>query len=113
MKQLEYSILKYHSQQFNENIVLGVLLSNKNNKQHNFYYIKNLEILSKYKEEINCNLVKKLLTSIKEETRNTNFDIDKFIKYYINDFYFEKVKIINYDNWNDIKNQLLTYLENH
>lgn len=113
MKQLEYSILKYHSQQFNENIVLGILLSDKNNKQHNFYYIENLEILLKYKEEINCDLVKKLLESIKEETKNTNFDIHKFIKYYINDFYFEKIQIVNYNNWNNIKNKLLEYFKNH
>ena len=113
MKQLEYSILKYHSQQFDENIILGILLSDKNNKQHNFYYIKNLEILLKYKKEINCDLVKKLLKSIKEETKDIDFDIHKFTKYYINDFYFEKIQIVNYNNWNNIKNKLLEYFKNH
>ncbi|MDD6441828.1 MAG: DUF3037 domain-containing protein [bacterium] len=102
-KILKYSVLRYSpSSVSGEKINLGIIFFDETLNYREFRYSKKFSRLSSFDDEININLVKKLLQSIKDEVEGNlftynKFDIDEYIKYYVNDFCFDKPKSIKYE----------------
>lgn len=102
-KILKYSVLRYSpSTVSGEKINLGIIFFDESRKYREFRYSKKFARLSSFDDEINLELVKKLLQSIKDDVEGNlftydKFDIDEYTKYYVNDFCFEKPKAIKYD----------------
>lgn len=64
--------------------ILGILLSDETSESHDFIY-----------KDIHDEVIKDFLQGIKEEISFIkDFKIEKFIKYYINDFYFTDIKFL-------------------
>ena len=102
-KFLKYAVLRYSpSTVSGEKINLGIIFYEEERNYREFRFSKNFSRLTKFDDEIDVKLVKKLMHGIKEEVEAEKydyrvFDINKFIQYYINDFCFESVKTIKYD----------------
>jgi len=103
-KVLKYSVLRYSPSTIaGEMINLGILFFEEDLDYREFRYSKKFSRLSSFDDEINIELVKKLLQSIKFEVERTvlnygRFCIESFTEYYINDYCFEKPKMIKYDD---------------
>ena len=102
-KILKYSVLRYSpSTVAGEKINLGIIFYDEENNYRKFKYSKKFARLSSFDDEINLNLVKKLLQSIKDDVEGNlftydKFDIEEYTRYYVNDFSFDKPKMIKYD----------------
>ena len=106
-KFLKYAVLRYSpSTVAGEKINLGIIFYEEDINYREFRFTKNFARLTKFDDEIDVKLVKKLMSGIKEEVEAEiydykPFDIDKYIQYYINDFCFERTKTIKYDDLED------------
>ena len=111
-KVLKYSVLRYSpSSVSGEKINLGIIFYEEKEQYREFRYSKKFARLSSFDDEININLVKNLLQSIKDEVEGniftySDFDIDEYTKYYVNDFCFEKPKSIKYNVLEEIIERL-------
>lgn len=112
VKLLKYSVLRYSPSTISgEKINLGIIFYEEDINYREFRFSKNFSRLSKFDDEIDIKLVKKLMAGIKEEVEAEIydyklFDIDKYIQYYINDFCFESTKTIKYDDLEDMIERL-------
>lgn len=100
-KQLKYSVLRYSpSTVSGEAINLGILFAEEDTGFRDFVYIKKFARLSKFDDTVPILKVKEFLKGIKEDIEptifNQNFNIDQYTKYYINDYYFDRPKTIEY-----------------
>lgn len=87
------------------------MFCDESEKYCEFKYSKKFSRLSSFDDEINIDLVKKLLQGIRDDVKNQamlqkSFDMDGYIKYYINDFSFDKPKMIKYDNLDEMIERL-------
>ena len=110
-KVLKYSILRYSpSILAGEKINLGILFSEESVGYHSFYYTRNLGRIKSFDDELNKSVIKEFLLGIEEEItsewQDDYFDIDKYIKYYINDYKFESPQVIMYDDLNAVISRL-------
>lgn len=111
-KILKYSVLRYSpSTVAGEKINLGIIFYDEESNFREFKYTKKFSRLTSFDDEIDLNLVKKLLLGIRDEVVGNlftyeKFDIDKYTEYFINDFCFDKPKMIKYDNIEDIVERL-------
>lgn len=76
-----------------------------------FKYSKKFSRLSTFDDEIDISMVKKLLQSISDDVSGNlftynKFDIDQYTKFFVNDFSFEKPKLIEYDDMEEIVKKL-------
>ena len=94
---IKYSIFKYFPfGKDKDSIILGILLCSEDNTYKEFKYLKDLLILEEFKNEVSISSIDKLLKGIEEDIIISKmFDIDDYIKYFLNDFYFEKSKTID------------------
>ena len=102
-KLLKYSVLRYlPSKLSGEKINLGILFSEENTGYHSFYCTKNFQRIKYFDDELEKKTLRDFLTEIKEDVESEwnreNFDIDEFIKFYINSFCFEKTASIIYED---------------
>jgi hypothetical protein len=111
-KVLLYSVLRYSpSTVAGEKINLGIIFFDKSSNYREFRYSKKFSRLSNFDDEINLELVKALLSGIKNDVEGDlfsyqSFDIYEYTKYYINDFVFEEPKAITYDDLHEIVESL-------
>lgn len=111
-KILKYSVLRYSpSTVSGEKINLGIIFYDQFCGYREFKYSKKFNRLRSFDDEINIDLVKKLLQGIKEEVEGNlftydKFDIEEYTKYYVNDFCFDKPKAIKYDNLEEMIERL-------
>ena len=91
--QLHYSIFKYKT------IPLGIIFHEPFIDYRAFQYTHDISRLSQLATEFDLDIVEKLLEGIKEEVEHKDaFDIEEFIRFYINDFHFEEIQIVCCDN---------------
>ena len=89
--QLYYSIFKYKS------IPLGVLFHEPTFVHRAFKYIPDLHKFEVLCTEIDVKIVEKLLVGIKEQVEAAkSFNIEDFIRFYLNDFHFEEMRCEEY-----------------
>lgn len=111
-KILKYSVLRYSpSTVAGEKINLGIIFFDEQNDRREFKYSKKFARLANFDDEINIAIVKKLLQTIKDEVEGNlftydKFDIEEYTKYYVNDFSFDKPKVIKYDVWEEMIERL-------
>lgn len=115
-KFLKYSVLRYSpSKVAGEKINLGIIFSDMESDYKEFRYTKRFSRLSTFDDEIDISMVKKLLQSISDDVFGNiftynSFDIDQYTRFFVNDFTFEKPKLIEYDDLNEtIKKLHKTY----
>lgn len=111
-KVLTYSVLRYSPSALSgERINLGILFAEESTGYHSFYYTQNLGRVKHFDDGLNTTILKEFLRGIEEEVagdwNKENFSIRKFVKYYINDYKFEKPQAIVYDNLKDTINSLV------
>lgn len=111
MKTLKYSVLRYiPSKLSGEAINLGILFSEESTGFRCFRHTKNYGRITSFDEELNKNNIMLLLKGIKQEVLKEeydgNFAIENFIKYYINNFKFEKPLTIEYEDLDSIQEEL-------
>lgn len=111
-KTLKYSILRYMpSHVTGESINLGILFYDQPTGRCQFRHTRNYNRIMAFDEEISRKSIEVLLEGIEQEVNKGNkesFDMDKFIKYYINNFKFEKPHSIEYDNLDETQERLFT-----
>ena len=111
-KVMKYSVLRYSPRvKVGEAINLGVLVFDEENRLADFFYSTRRSRVEAFDDEISYTKVLKLLKSIKSDTEEyimgkRDFDIDKYIKYYINAFFFEKTTTICYDSFEEVTTRL-------
>ena len=101
-KLLKYSVLKYiPSPLSSERFVLGIIFHEEESDYREFRLRQYLSPLSQLDAEIDIGLVEKLLRGIKEEveskTLSKPFDIEEFIRFYLNAYRFEGTKTVKYE----------------
>lgn len=102
-KILKYSVLRYSpSNVSGEKINLGIIFYDVASGYSEFKYSKKLSRLSNFDDEIDVVIVKKLLQSIAEDVISMQFDIEQYTKYFVNDFSFDKPKLIQYTDLDDM-----------
>ena len=105
-KVLKYSILRYSPFSLpDKEAVLCILFSEETIGYHSFYYIQDLTQIQSFDDQLDLSILQDLLIGISEEAKETKFDIDSFIKFYINDYKFDKPRIITYQ---DLKETIAT-----
>lgn len=106
---LKYSVLRYVPHiDSGESINIGILISDIDNKYKEFYYTSNLSRIKSFDDEINIRRLKSYLNSIDKDVKILDFNkfnIDDYIKFYINSINFADVTLLKYDN---IKNAVLS-----
>ncbi len=106
-KTLRYSVLRYSpSKVAGEKINLGIIFSDEENERHEFKCTNKLKRIASFDNEISIETVRSLLKGIKLDVDNSlltdgNFDLDEYIQFFINDFYFDEPKKLYYDVWED------------
>lgn len=100
-KVLRYSVLRYSPSLLSgEKINLGIVFSEESTGYHSFYYARNLSRIKSFDDEIDIPVLKDFLVGIEEEVAgdwfSTGFDIDSFIRFYINDYKFDSTQAILY-----------------
>lgn len=111
-KLLKYSVLRYSPSTIaGEKINLGIIFCDEENGYREFRYSKKFSRLASFDDEIDIDMVKELLKGIQEDVEGTlftysDFDIDKYTKYYVNDFSFERPKAVAYDDLNEMVTRL-------
>ena len=110
-KILKYSVLRYSpSTVAGEKINLGIIFYDVVSGYREFKYLKKFNRLSTFDDEIDLSMVKKLLQSIEDDVSGNlfslKFDIEEYTKYFVSDFSFDKPKLIQYDDLNDMIERL-------
>lgn len=106
-KVMKYSVLRYSPSKIaGEQINLGIIFESETEYYREFRFIKKFKRLSDFDDEIDVDVVKELLKSIREDVEGTlisdEFHFDEYIKFFINDFYFEEPKRISYTEISEI-----------
>lgn len=98
MEEIKYSILKYYNSSISEEcLCVGILFHNVTTNQRTFNTIKNFKRLGIFDDEINIEFFKYYLSSIKNETENNifnyddEFNIETYVKTYVNELRFSKI----------------------
>lgn len=111
-KIMQYSVLRYSPRQITgEQINLGIIFDAPDDNYREFRWTKKFNRLTAFDDEVDVSVVKTLLQNIKEDVEGTVlsagvFDIEQYVKFYINDYHFEKPKKILYDDIHEIVESL-------
>lgn len=113
-KKIEYSILKYSPSLISgESINLGLVVSAIDQPLFTFVSTKKLARVKEFDDTIDLDVLKSLLSSIKEELSttlenyNSRLDVASFIQFYVNEYHFSRVIQINYDDFDKAVNELM------
>lgn len=111
-KIMKYSVLRYSpSRVSGEHINLGIIYDAHEDGFCEFRCIRKFARLASFDDELNIENVKMLLRNIKDDVGGTIFNgnifnIDEYVKFFINDFCFEKPKAISYDDIEEVVESL-------
>lgn len=103
-KIMKYSVLRYSPRQIaGEQINLGIIFDAPEDNYREFRWTKRFNRLAAFDDEVDLSVVRSLLRNIKEDVEGTifsakAFDIDEYVKYFINDYHFERPKKIIYED---------------
>ena len=102
-KSLKYSVFKYSPfASPDKETSLGILFSEESIGYRFFYHVEDLERIAGLDEKLSKPAIKEFLLGVEEEVSddryNNGFDIDRFIKYYINNYKFDMPKTVQYDD---------------
>ena len=103
-KSLKYSVLKYsHSASSpDKETNLGILFLEESTGYRFFYHVEDLERIAGLDEKLSKPAIKEFLLGVEEEVSDNwhgnSFDMERFIKYYINDYKFDTPKTVKYDD---------------
>ena len=118
MEIIKYSILKYYNSTISEEcLCVGILFHNITTDQRIFNTIKNFNRLASFDDEINIDFFKCYLSSIKSETENNlfnykdTFDLEHYIKTYVNELRFSKIYTSYNPDANFIENTTKLFLK--
>lgn len=106
-KQLRYSVLRYSPSKIaGEKINLGIIFEDKENDKREFRHTARFRRIAGFDDELNMETLKNLLNGIKTDVEpslfsNAQFDLDSYIKFFINDFNFDEPKSVYYDDWDE------------
>lgn len=106
-KEMKYSVLRYSPRmKVGEAINLGILAADEENGLADFFYSTKRNRVEAFDDEISYARVLKLMKSIKKDIdeyqeKRQDFDLNQYIKYYINSFYFEEPTTISYDSYGE------------
>lgn len=103
---LRYSVLRYSpSKVAGETINLGIIYVDEKNDLREFRHTKKLSRIKSFDDEVSLGTVKALLKGIEIDVNqsllNRQFSLDEYIKFYINNFFFDEPKLIYYENWDE------------
>ncbi|MGN0671688.1 MAG: DUF3037 domain-containing protein [Anaerovoracaceae bacterium] len=104
---MSYSPLPFAGEKIN----LGIVLYDEHRNLRGFRYTDKLDRLSDCDEEVDSNVVKCILQDIKDDidgslTTDENFDVEQYIRYYVNDFSFDLPKVIEYEDFEETFEEL-------
>lgn len=118
MERISYAVLKYYNSIISEEcLCVGIAFQNLSTGERYFNYIKNYQRLQIFDDEIDTNFVKLYLGSIQEEIEpnifnfNTPFDLNLYVKNYVNEFKFSKVFTTDTDDPLFVQNITKLYLK--
>lgn len=118
MEKISYAVLKYYNSIISEEcLCVGVAFQNLSTGERYFNYIKNYQRLQVFDDEIDTNFVKLYLGSIREEIEcnildhDIDFDLNLYVKTYVNEFKFSKVFTAETDDEYFIQNITKLYLK--
>ena len=102
-KTLKYSVLKYSpSASPDKETNLGILFTEESTGYRFFYHVEDPERITGLDEKLSKPAIKEFLLGIEEEVSDrrheNSFDMERFIKYYINDYKFDTPKTVQYDD---------------
>lgn len=107
-KILKYSVLRYSpSIVSGESINLGILYSDEATGFHSFRFTHRLNRVLQFDDTLSkeklLNILEGIETTVSEQ--KDDFDIDKYIKYYINSYRFERTQIkdINVEEYTNMR----------
>lgn len=110
---MKYSVLRYTPSLLSgEWINLGVLFCDEENNVHEFHHTNKWQRIKEFDDELDIDVVKRFLSSLKEEATGTLYNYSKFvledmIKNYVNEFNFDKPIQIAYEN----KDEMITSIK--
>lgn len=97
IQKLKYSVLRYSpSMVSGESINLGVLFTDVYGEYRDFIHTLKWNRIKEFDDELDIEILKIILTSIKDEVSrsifniNKQFDIDRFVSYYTNEYHFDR-----------------------
>lgn len=103
MSYIKYSVFRYSpSMVAGESINLGILFEALNYRS--FIFTKRFARIKEFDDEIDVDIIKLFLRSIQKDVEMsisnsiTTFDMDKFIKYYTNQYSFDKPIVLETDD---------------
>lgn len=106
---LKYSVLRYVPHiDSGESINIGILISDIDCKYKEFYYTSNLNRIKSFDDEVNIRRLKSYLNSMTKDVEMldfNSFNIDNYVRFYINSINFADVTLLKYD---DIKDAILS-----
>ena len=111
-KTMRYSVLRYSpSRVSGEHINLGIMYYAPEDNYYDFRHIRKYSRLMAFDDGLNIENVKTLLHNIKEDVtgnifNGNKFNIDEYVKFFINDFSFETPKNIAYDEISEVVESL-------
>ncbi len=111
-KVLKYSVFRYRPSIISgETINLGVLFDAQDGVHLEFKHIKKYSRVASFDDELDLDRLKSLISGIRDDVSGTlftkeQFDIDNYVKFFINDFSFDKPQLFKYSKWDDAVTQL-------
>lgn len=110
-KLLKYSVLRYFpSIVAGESINLGILYSEEKTGYCSFRFTQNISRIKSFDDELDRDALLDLLKGIEEDVKSDSgkgkFNIDRFIKFYINNFRFDQPQTIVYEKLDTIVERL-------
>lgn len=96
-REIKYSILKYRpSMVSGESINVGFIVHDESEGRKKFYYSRRFKRLQEFDDELNIETVRFFLEDMAIDIgrERESFDIDEYIRFYINAFYFDKVEAL-------------------
>ena len=114
---MKYSVLRYSpSKVAGEKINIGILFSDRQGKRVEFRHTSNWQRVKSFDDELDINTLKSFVEGVKLDVdyameSGASFDLEKYIKFFINGFMFEREQKIQYDDWeNTVKKLNSIYL---
>ena len=113
MSKIEYAALKYYNNIFSEEcLYIGMLYHNLTTGKRDFRYISNFGRLQSFDDEADIDFIKAYLEGIKQQVENNifnyndSFSIGSFSKFYVNEFKFTDITIMEVDDNEDYVDNL-------